>query len=82
MLSGVFAGRVDLDQIRMIERSSSDGLVVKAGDKLAVHRESGAERLDGDKPLQDRLPGLVHGAHSSLPEAFEHFKFTQLMTFQ
>ena len=51
MLSGIFAGRVDLDQIRMVERGRSNGLVVKAGDKLAVHRESGAERLDGDKPL-------------------------------
>ena len=61
-----FACGVDLNEVRMIQSSGRDGLVVKTGYKFGVRGERWLQRLDRHQAFENRLPRLVDGAHRTL----------------
>src|SRR5262249_6426834 len=64
------------DNVRMGEAAGDAGLVVEAVDEglvlWALAGDVEPDGLDGERPLYDRVEGLVHGPHRPEADAFHH----------
>ena len=66
--AGVDAGVVDLDDVGVDELGDGERLAAEPGDELLVVGEVLGQHLDGDRPLEHPVGGLVDGRHAAAAE--------------
>ena len=58
---------IDVDNVGMVKSRCRFGLLHKAPLSFGIGDFLGRENLDGDEPVQVRVPGLVYNAHAAAP---------------
>ena len=67
----VFARRVNLDDVRVIQPRGGFGLVLETRDEVRVLRHPWGDDLQRDNAVEHRLAGLEHGAHAAGPKLLQ-----------
>jgi hypothetical protein len=67
---------VDGDDVRVRQACGRARLALEAPQELGVGRQLGRDRLEGDRPVEYRVAGAVHGPHPTLAETVQHFEFS------
>ena len=67
----VLADLVDLDDVRVLQPGDGPGFLIEAGELLRAGVPAGENHLEGDEPIQPRLPGLVDDAHAAAAQLRE-----------
>jgi hypothetical protein len=62
---------VDVNDVGMVKSGYCLGLLYEPPLSLGIGDFLGRQNLDGDEPVQVRVPGLVHHAHSAVAERFD-----------
>ena len=70
-LAVVLADFVNGDDVGMVQRRSSFGLLDEASAAVGISAARFGQQFDGDQAFQARIPGLIDPAHTTLTDLFE-----------
>ena len=62
---------MDGNDIRMVQRRSSFGLLHEAALAVRIGHLFGRQKFDGDEAVQARVPCFIHHTHATLADLFE-----------